>query len=504
MSENNTNYNRGKRTPPYRIDERKYRRKNINKTYTVLMTLVAVIFFIFVSGNLFIMANRNNAKIMTLEKIDVRKSNFYKGLVIRDENVYTSNIAGYLNYSVRDLEKVKSGQLIFEISDKEKVDSLNSELDLVNENLFSLQKFREDYSIYKKDIDNIEKNNQSKIETWTMDSYKDIYELSVFLNDNNNIRNQIIFSDTRVVDSGKAETKSMIQEKIDTNISKNYSKKGGVVSYYIDDMEEHFTPDMMNDITKEQTKMDGEARLYLEALVSPESKVMKIVESNVWYIGTYIPSTEAGNLLEGTRKTIYVEDSGSIKELETVVHKVANKGDDKFIIFEIKKNMINFIDERNLNVTLKTETFENIKIPSTAIVSKDMIAIPVEYIIKTDKNVVIRETTTGSTTTVPIIIDSYDANGEFAYLSRDINGLKIGDVLVTTGEIVSKYEIKSYDVIKGVYKVNNGTSKFEKINENENIQSEEGYLYILPTASLKEHDKIIVVASDIEENQIVQ
>lgn len=474
-------------------------------TSTRIMIGVFVVLLIYGLGMFFRLLTNSKVDSITLKSVDVSKNDTYSAIVIRDEQLYTSENEGYLKLSARELDKVKKGELLFYVT-TELDEQLQSELSQVSEEIFNLQTFREEFSNYKKDIDIVQENIEKSIDSFSYKSYSDITELNNQITSNINVRNQMIFADQRIVDSSKVDTKGILEDKIDANSFKTYSINGGIVSYSYDDLEEVITPENMTELTKEQTKMDSSPTEHGDIVSVPGDKILRVVESNTWYLATYLPAKDANNFTVLQDKTLFFDINGSFKEIPARVKFVSETTEKEvFVIFELRSYMEDFINERNINFALKTLSYMNIKVPKTAITYKEFIKIPKNFVSETTSKVVIKRQDNGEPLVIPIVIDSFDEVNEIYYLDKAKNTILIGDTLEDPLNAENIYLVPDFIKTPGVFKINNGTANFEKIEINSEIvqNEEDDFVYILPSTSLKEYDRILTHAENTNEGEII-
>lgn len=474
-------------------------------TSTKFIIGIFVVLIIYGFGMFINLLSNTRIDSLVLKSIDVAKNDTYKGIVIRDESLYTSEYEGYLDINARDLEKIKPGSLLYYVS-KENSNALNSELRKVNEEIFNLQSFREEFSNYKKEIDTTQSNIEILVDNFSFSSYEDINALTEQINSNIEVRNQMIFADQRIVDESKVDTKALIQTKINENSNKVYAITGGIVSYSFDELEETVNPSAMKSFTVEQTKMNSTQKQHLDANVAIGDNVLRVVESNVWYIASYLPAKDSKDFSVGSEKNLFIQTNDGFKEVPSKVYYVSETTEKEvFTIFELNGYMENFINTRSIDFALKTSTYMNMQVPTSALLYKEYLKIPKSYVRDTDQKVVIKKLEGNTPTTIPIIIDSEDTTNQFYYLEKTQNTLLVGDTLINPENNEENYLIPSFVKIPGVLKINNGTATFEKVEINTEIAKDEtsDFVYILPSSSLKEHDRILTHSENAVEGEII-
>ncbi len=480
--------------------------KKSNNTFTKSIIILFTVSIIYSIGMLFSLANNTNVDSILLKSIDITKNDAYKGIIIRDEALYTASEDGYLSLIAKDLEKIKTGSLLFTVS-KTTDTTLDSELNQVEDEIFNLQAFRSEYLNYRNDIDAIQSNIEKGIDTYSYNTYDDINSLNENIAELFDTRKQIVFADQQISDSTKIDTKDLIQGKIDENATKIYASKGGIVSYTFDGLENSITPDEMKNFSLDQTKMDSTYKSHDGISTVKDTPVLRVVQSNIWYVGVYIDKNDAKSLNVSDNRTLFININGVYKEVPARVKYISDKIDKSvYVIFEIRSYIEDFINYRSIDIALKTLTYKNIKIPKSAIVYKEYIKIPINYVRETDKMVVIKQLEDGTTATVPIIVESTNETENVYLIDKSKNDVLVGSILINPENAEEQYLVPELVTTPGVYKINNGTASFEKIVINEDIEKDtesEDYVYILPTNTLKEYDRILANSSNVTEGEIV-
>lgn len=481
-------------------------RTKSHSSSTRVMIGVFVVLIIYGLGMFVHLLSNSTIESMNLKSVDITKNDTFKAIIIRDETVYKADSGGYVNLNVNESQKVKKGSLLFNITKESNSNTVEqSKLEEVNEEIFNLQAFREEFSNYKKEIDTIQDNVEVSIDNFSYKNYSDINDLDEYIKNSMDVRNQMIFADQRIVDESKVDTRDLISSRIDENSAKTYAIDGGIVSYFYDDLEEKFTFENMKELTKEQTKMDSKEMQNSFSAVVPGDKIIRVVESNTWYIATYLPAKTANSLTVGSNIDLFFQVETEFKEIPARVNFVLeNTQKEALVIFEMRGYMEEFINSRNVDFALKTQTYMNMKVPKTAIMYKEFIKIPANFVRETDKAVVIKQVESSSTT-VPINIEGPDSFGNYYYLDKSKNTLLIGEILINPDNAEDTYLIPDYTKVPGVLKVNNGTASFEKVDVNKEIETsdDDDFLYILPSNSLKEHDRILIHVDKVVEGDIV-
>ena len=91
----------------------KYRKPfNIN-----IGVIIFIIIFIYLVFNVFTYITTTHTSVYEVEQGTMAENNVYRGLILRDETIVTSQYAGSLNYYVRESSRVGYGDLICSVDE---------------------------------------------------------------------------------------------------------------------------------------------------------------------------------------------------------------------------------------------------------------------------------------------------------------------------------------------------------------------------------------------------
>ncbi|MFV0503619.1 MAG: HlyD family efflux transporter periplasmic adaptor subunit [Lachnospirales bacterium] len=460
----------------------------------IFITFFSIVFLgIYVFAYIFTNVKNEKIDIMTLEAVDITKSDWVNGIIIRDEEVYKSTepmINEYIHYSKLDRDRVKKNDVLATLlNDNNKV--AQEEVNKDKEVLFSLQNYREEYLRFEEDIISIENNIKSAINNMNNDKYESLYSTKEYIDEEIKVRNQILLSDTRT-----ALTNDIPDSEINEG-EKIMALNSGIFSLSLDGNETIYTLETMGNIESKDIPATSTFEDKLMVEVTKEEDLFRVVKSNMWYIGAYFPKDKMITYKKDDRVSIFV-DNNSQKTMKSRIFSMTEKDDLTYVIFEMQNNMLDYLEKRNIEIAMNSEYYNNIKIPNTAIVNKEMIVIPKDFLI--DKSVIKKtENPVGSVAPVEVWGDLDDEN---VLIVKELSDIRIGDTLISTGENPKEHTIIDTEIISGVYIANDGTARFRKININDEL-SETDYTYIIPNANIKNEDRIVVNAADAVEDEVV-
>ena len=70
---------------------------------------------------------------------------------------------------------------------------------------------------------------------------------------------------------------------------------------------------------------------------------------------------------------------------------VQKKEDGYFLTMDLNKYMVDYIDDRFLNIEIILNRFEGLKVPNSALIDKEVYMLPKEYVLNSDGNTSVRE-----------------------------------------------------------------------------------------------------------------
>lgn len=476
-----------------------------NKAALRVYIFIAVLVIVYLIGYTISFCTKTVTNYDTVLYGSVDTPSSYNGVIIRDEKVYKTPAEGVVSYEVSDNYKVKKDEVVCSVRDEDSVLTMEENLDEINENIFKMQQQREDISIYSEDIERVNLQIKNIVDNYAFQfasgDVSGIYELKNSISKKMDNRNQMLLTENKGVLTDLVTQREAAQNKIAENTTYIKAEEGGIVSYYTDGMEEDYSVDKMNTLTKEQTQVKDKTENGFKNTVSADDSVFKLVSSNIWYVAVYMPNEDVIDWEEGDLRNLYVKDnSGMDYTLEAVVESITDTGMEKFMVLRISKDMEAFINNRSIFFeTSKPKT--GYKIPNSAIVDETSLVIPADYVENGDT---VYKVTDGGVEKLTISVSGQDAENNVIYLGLNLGTLSIGDVLRKPGDVSSKYTIEDTMTIKGIYVMNSGIAEFKSINVTNSISnSTHTVLDISINPNINIYDRIITDTSNINKQQKV-
>lgn len=447
-----------------------------NLNIGVVIFLIIIVYVVF---HIFSYLTSNPIAEYEVGQGTIATNHVYHGLIIRDETVVYAGQSGYINYYLRSGTKASVNDIVYSIDTK---GELSQKITTATTDGASLN--TQDLSEISNEIDLFRNSYDSNVFS-SVNSFKN--ELDSQLAQTLGVNALKSLSD--VVDSAEANN----------TFYKKKSEKPGIVVYYTDGYEnvtlDHFTPEQFNMTEYSKTILDDKTQ------VSAKDPAYKRINSEAWNILIPVTSDIAKQFSDGEYVKIrFCKDDYSL----TVPYSLLKKGEEFYLNLSLKTAMIRYVNDRFVDVELVVSEKTGLKIPNSAITSKEFYTIPKEFFTtggdSSDPGLLI-EAKAGDKKSVNLIQPTVYYESKDAYY--------IDDEVVTAGDVIIKSDSsKTYtvgadvDKLTGVYNINKGYAVFKQINilsQNENyaiIETKTAYGVAL-------YDHIALDGSKVKENQLV-
>lgn len=487
------------------------KRRKPPRNYKVPTFITFFLLTIYLLGYLFAFTQKPSIGVETVGYGTIDAPKTLRGIIVRDEAVAVSPMDGQAVYHYSEGERVKKGVAVCSIKNVANTDIIEPKLDDLKKDIAKLQKSRSDISIFQEDIRNIEKNISdavgSYIYKFVNGNISEMYGLKNQVDTQIKRRNDIWILENTQNLSELSEERAQYESQLAENMSQVSAAESGMLTFYLDGMEDKLTEDSLNSITEEQTKMKLVPELLTRSdTIKKDEPVFKIVKSNVWYIASYVPAEMAAEWAQGDSKTLYTSVNEEDKMVEVTVDRIATGEKISYVVFRTDKSVADFISVRNLEFTIKDAVYNGIKIPNTAIVEKTLLKVPLSCKIENagETGVIKKIEGVGSFTKVPISrMDEDDGNPEteeYMYISQDYEVLKVGDIIMRGEEEYTVSEVTTY---QGVYVANSSIAEFTPVtiiaqNNEYSIVEVSGGNY-----GLKVYDTIVSDSKSIQDSDTI-
>ena len=168
--------------------------------------------------------------------------------------------------------------------------------------------------------------------------------------------------------------------------------------------------------------------------------------------------------------------------------------------------MVQFISDRYVNFEVEAERMDGLKIPVTAVTSKDFYLIPLEFIAQggdSSDTGFLKEVYSEKGTSIEFVpVTIYNSTEEYYFIDMgEKSPLKAGDFVIKP-DSTERYQIGARESLQGVYNINKGYAVFKQIdiiyqnNEYSIIRSDTDY-------GISLYDHIALDGNAVTENALI-
>ncbi len=401
-----------------------------NFIFLIIVLILAVQFVIFLS--------REHISFYEVTEKSIADDNVCQGIILRDETVVYTEKSGYISYYIGDGERIGKNAAvysldengdIFELLTSEETDNSLSRKDWY-EVRSDISQFRNDYT----------DSNYSTVTDFKYDIENTMLELKN-VNKLKNIRS--ILKET-----GKSEGFQVVK-----------SQESGIISYCFDGMEGLTAEDIMS---KSFPRKDyARTQLRSSQQIASGAAVYKIIPDEKWQIIVELTQAQYEKTLDKERLNItFIKDN-----LKTTAGIASVEKEGRyFAILTLDRYMIQYLNDRYIEVELSMNSAEGLKIPNSSIVTRTFYRIPAAYYRENENGEqgVYREEyqENGDMDTVFTKTEKFYDDGKYVYI--DVESVPSGSVLHREQDDKTFVVAKTVDV-EGVYNANNGYCIFKRI-----------------------------------------
>lgn len=404
-------------------------------------------------------------------------------MILRPETVYRTKQAGYLNYYYREGARIKKNADVYSLNDSSELQdilNLNDEKSTLATNDLlrlkgSLRKFYSDYSD---------------------DAFYECYDLrEAFLSD------YLRYRDISILDTLTNQTAS------EQSFLTIQSPESGVISYY-SDFYDGYTKEMLTgeEFSEEnRTVPEYQKSTGISAI---DSFAYKLIPNETWQLVIQVPDGKMEQIKKnGTTVSFQIVGDAVVYEKEYEELRLLGNS---FLIVEMDRYGVDYLSERFLEVSLLLSAKEGLKVPETAILTKEVYQIPERFIMQGG----------GEEGKIGVSVEYYDSeareirpdfqsitplfyeNGYYYVAEEDLDS----DQYINSAEPTSEPEramLYSFlTSLEGVYNMNKGYAVFRRIERITDVED-----YVLVRAGLAGgvslYDHIVLDASVVTKDVIL-
>ena len=436
------------------------------------LTLLILLYLIILAWNYFTKSHVSIYEVNTSEISDDSPRFAY---VVREEEVVTTDDAGYINYYISEGSRVGKGNVVYTLDDNDSLRKMLGNIRNDNVGVTEISPIREQIDTFNNSFD--------------LSNYQEVSDFHFSINN-------IILEPSR----GNLY-KTMKKQIKKTGTTAEYRKykapKSGVISYYTDGLEDirssKVTPKLLasnGNVERKQVAATGH-------VMSGEA-AYKLVTSNDWSLVTELDDSYYESLkdMDSVRITVLrdgVSFNASIRHFE--------RGGKHLCELSTSRFMERYINDRFLRIEFNLRHASGLKIPNSSILKKEYYEVPQNFItVNNGKQTIVKQTVDpdNGTGVENIDITSSFTDEDKTYI-RD-QRLSAGDTLLSgKGGLFTLNKKMDRD---GVYSVNEGFCRFRPINV---LYQNKEYSIIADDTKdgLKSFDHIVVDPTELTDNDFI-
>lgn len=424
----------------------------------------------------------------------------YTGIALRQEQVFTAEKAGYVNYYAREGEKVSPSSTVYTVDENGQMAEL-------------LQESAEGINLSEADYDLLFSQASAYASAMTDMNFAQLYDFKYTINAS--VLDIINQNMAQQLDSAMSEGSGLF--------SRFTAGGSGIVEYYVDGFEDV----SLEEISGSWFDPEGYERknLRTEGLVSSGEPVYKLITDETWQIVFPLDGEMESYLREKIAQNVRIKEDGESVQLTTYLEIRFDKDGESvwpsvtlesregqtYGVLKFVNSMVRYAGERFLDFEILREEMKGLKIPVTTVTEKEFFTIPVAYLTKSGEDSGVMKQVVNENGERSVVFENmtiYYDDGESFYVDPNEEDfatsrikLEAGNTLVAE-ESTETYQVGEKKVLQGVYNINKGYALFRRI---EVLQQNEEYCIIKEGTpyGLSVYDHIVLNAEAVEESEVV-
>lgn len=362
----------------------------------------------------------------------------YNGFIVRDETVITSRYDGYINYFVRENERVGVNNMVCTIDETGTLNDYIAEQTMEN----SLQS-AQDYETIRREIVQFTQTFQER-------EFDRVYDFKY------NITGTV----QRLSNTKLLEEIDQISTNIQDTIHIVRATTTGIVVYNTDGYES-FTEELLSPAIFDVSLYEKNQFLGNELVVKGDP-IYKVATNEKWSVYMELDASTAATVIEGEYVEVRFLDNQDSSWAQIYI---IEQGEQLYGRLDFNNSMIRFASERYLDFELIMEDDIGFKIPRSAIAEREFYLIPKEYVISqgsADNIGVMKEyyVEDGTQTVEFVNVTVYNETDTDYYI--DSLYLMSGDYIIKP-DSMETYPISKRSSLIGVFNINKGYADFNQV-----------------------------------------
>ena len=458
-------------------------RKPSNEFRVNIGTIIFAIIFFYIIIRILISLQKESLSIYEVQNSYIDTNISATALIVRQEELVNATSSGYVSYYVRDGEKIGKNKTVYTIDETgsiyEKIKDADSDaFELTNDGLNEVRTRISNFENY-----------------FNYASFSDVYNFHYDIeNAVLELTNEAMIEQLTSLDDSSTDISTY--KKVTTTDS-------GIITYYKDGYENFDIHNFKaSDINKSNYK---KTTLKTGEIINSGDPVYKLITSENWYLIAELSDKQVKELSDQDTVTVNIHNSSKNITCNFELTKQDNKN---FIIISMNQQMVNYINNRFIDIVILQDQNNGLKIPNTSITKKSVYKIPIDYLSQgsdsTSNNLLNIKVLDdkGEVSLKQVSPDIYKTDDEYCYV--DPNDFGQNDVLVNTqnNDTLALNTTEKAE-LQGVFCVNQGIAAFRYIDV---LYQDDEYTIVKPEVpySIAWYDRIILDQSLVKENQIIK
>ncbi len=434
--------------------------------------ILFIVIFVYIVISVFIFVFSKKTTIYQVSAGSLAYDNSFTGFIIRDEEVIKSDYSGNVNFFLNNGQRASIGTVVYSVDETGRVyDKIKASIDdeLNSDEMTEIKNMLADFSV-----------------SYSASEFYNVYRVREHITDK--IYEYQAYDIANHLEEYISDTESMdFFHPIEADIT-------GLVSYVIDGYEA-ISETALTDTVFNQNDYTS-TNLQNTELINQGDAAYKLVKSDVWYIYIQLDENQSAALSDSTKINLNFIN----KDIQCVADfSQITTGGKTYGRIELSKYMVNFIEDRYVQIEITENNISGLKVPVSAVFNKGFYTIPKEYLTLSGTFIRKYYNENGQIMTEAIDTTIYEENDKYYFVSMD--DFKSGDILMLP-DSDETYIVGTMDELTGVYCINKGYAVFKKVDILE--QNEEYYIIRKGTTyGLAIYDHIVLDYTTIKEYEII-
>ncbi len=441
--------------------------------------IIFLIIIIYMAFNLFSYLTSSPVAEYEVGHGTIATNHVYRGLIIRDETVVYAGQSGYINYYIKNGQKVSVRDIVY---------SIDTQGDLSKKITTAA---KDGTSLTSQSLSAISDKIDVFHNSYDANNYSTVYTLKDELDSQ--------LTKTLSVNALNELSDAVSSAEAKNTFYKKKSEKPGIIVYYTDGYEnittDNFTPENLTSTAYKKVSLENNTQ------VSAQDVAYKRINSENWNIIIPISDDVAKQLKENEYiKIRFCKDDFSV----TVPFTLTKKSGNYYMELSLRTAMVRYVNDRFVDIELVLSEETGLKIPNSAITSKEFYTIPKKYFAQG-----------GDSSSPRLLVKAKDDKKASVTLVQPTiyyetkKAYYVDDEYVSAGDVIVQNDSSStYTVgddigsLTGVYNINKGYAVFKQINI---LSQNDNYAIVDPKTDygIALYDHIALDGSKVKENQLV-